>query len=492
MASVLHRRDRARDKLARVSWRGTTTFIGRYALFEEIASGGMASVHYGRLLGPDGFSRTVAIKRLHAHLAKDKQFSTMFRDEARVAARIRHPNVVPTLDVVSTNDELFLVMEYVLGEALSRLLKTATDREERVPADIAATIIVSVLHGLHAAHEAVDENGAPLGVVHRDVSPQNVMIGLDGTPRVVDFGIASAEGRLHHTRDGELKGKLTYMAPEQIAAAPATRLVDVYATSVMFWETLTTDRLFAAPNDAAVLDRVLHMKVAAPSSVAKHVPKALDAIVLRGLARDPSARFPTARAMAREIENAIPLAPISRVAEWVESLAGDALRERAAKVSEIESRKDTTSMHEEALAAILDTPELTKPDATAEPNENVRDAASWSMRDAVLFVIVSASLVAIVLVGARFSAHKEKEPASLASTAPSTSANVEAPTPSVAVSTSTSPTSSEAREPTVEIAETSSASAPPPSASMPSHAARCSPPYTIDSQGFKRYKLDCL
>jgi serine/threonine-protein kinase len=473
-----------------VTWRGSTTFIGRYALFEEIASGGMASVHYGRLLGPDGFSRTVAIKRLHAHLAKDKQFSSMFRDEARVAARIRHPNVVPTLDVVSTTDELFLVMEYVLGEALSRLLRTAGERNERVPPDVAATIIVGVLHGLHAAHEAVDENGAPLGVVHRDVSPQNVMIGLDGTPRIVDFGIASAEGRLAHTREGELKGKLAYMSPEQIAAAPATRLVDVYATAVMFWETLTTERLFASSNDAAVLDRVMHMEVAPPSRVAKEVPRALDPIVLRGLARDPAMRFPTARAMAREIENAVPLAPMSRVAEWVESLAGEALRERAAKVAEIESRRDSPSMHEEALAAILDRDhEVTRQDRGVA-NMPPREAASWSGRDALLFVVVSAGLVALVLVLARFTATKPSVVVAPPASIEITSAAARVPAPSAI----------ELPVVEMEIASASASAAPSaseaptasPSPSSSSKAVRCTPPFTVDVQGIKHYKLDCL
>src|SRR5271154_4965512 len=144
--------------------------IGRYLLFGEIAAGGMATVHFGRLSGPAGFSRTVAIKRLHPNLAKDPEFVAMFLDEARLAARIRHPNVVPTLDVVATEGEIFLVMDYVQGESLSRLLHAASERKERAPLPVAASIMVNVLHGLHAAHEACDEQGQPLLLVHRDVS----------------------------------------------------------------------------------------------------------------------------------------------------------------------------------------------------------------------------------------------------------------------------------------------------------------------------------
>src|SRR5262245_51026591 len=169
--------------------------IGRYALHGELASGGMATVHLGRLLGPVGFSRTVAIKRLHAQYAQDPEFVSMFLDEARLAARIRHPNVVPTLDVVATSGELFLVMEYVPGESLSRLARAARDRMERMPPRIVSAIMSGVLHGLHAAHEAKSERGEPLGIVHRDVSPQNVLVGTDGVARVLDFGVAKAAGR---------------------------------------------------------------------------------------------------------------------------------------------------------------------------------------------------------------------------------------------------------------------------------------------------------
>ena len=154
--------------------------VGRYALYGEIAAGGMATVHFGRLLGPVGFSRTVAIKRLHPQFAKDPEFVSMFLDEARLAARIRHPNVVPTLDVVATQGELFLVMDYVQGESLSKLIRIAREQGGCIPGRITAGILVGALHGLHAAHEAKNERGEPLGIVHRDISPQNVLVGSDG------------------------------------------------------------------------------------------------------------------------------------------------------------------------------------------------------------------------------------------------------------------------------------------------------------------------
>src|SRR5262249_42741983 len=153
-------------------------------------SGGMATVHFGRLLGPIGFSRTVAIKRLHPQLAKEPEFVAMFLDEARLAARIQHPNVVATLDIVTNDDDVLLVMEYVRGESLARLMGAWVEAGRTAETRIVAGILVGVLHGLHAAHEAKDEAGEPLGLVHRDVSPQNVLVGADGVPRVLDFGVA--------------------------------------------------------------------------------------------------------------------------------------------------------------------------------------------------------------------------------------------------------------------------------------------------------------
>ena len=182
--------------------------VDRYALFDVIATGGMASVHLGRLMGPVGFSRTVAIKRLHENFARDPEFVAMFLDEARLVARIRHPNVVQTLDVVASAQELLLVMEYVPGESLALLIKRARAAGKFIPIPIVVDIVTGLLNGLHAAHEATNEKGEPLNVVHRDVSPHNILVGTDGVTRVLDFGIAKAVGLVHNTtrRRGEGQG----------------------------------------------------------------------------------------------------------------------------------------------------------------------------------------------------------------------------------------------------------------------------------------------
>ena len=311
----------------------------------------MATVHLGRLLGPVGFSRTVAIKRLHAQFASDPEFVSMFLDEARLAARIRHPNVVPTLDVVATGGELFLVMEYVPGESLARVSRALRERRQFFPPRILSAIMAGVLHGLHAAHEAKDERGHPLGIVHRDMSPQNVLVGVDGVARVLDFGVAKAAGRAQTTRDGQIKGKLSYMPPEQLRGGAITRKTDIYAAGVVLWELLTGGRLFAGDNEGAIVGKVLQGNVEAPSvglarligtkqTISSDMLKSvesLDATVLKALAMDPEERFTTAREMAISIERTVPPATGSEVADWVEAIARDVLNSRAAMVAEIES-----------------------------------------------------------------------------------------------------------------------------------------------------------
>lgn len=310
--------------------------VGRYLVCDEIASGGMATVHFGRMIGEAGFSRTVAIKRLHDSYAKDPDFVAMFVDEARVAARIHHPNVVDTLDVVDAGGALLLVMEYLHGESLSRLLKCAARDGEAVPLDVASAIVCDALLGLHAAHEATTEAGAPLDLVHRDVSPQNIFVGADGITRVVDFGIAKAMGRVHTTREGQLKGKLAYMAPEQIVGGAVDRRADVYATGVVLWEMLTGRSLFRGENEAATMRNALDKPVPAPSEVVASVPPAIDGVVLRALARDKGERYATAREMARALEACVAPASARKIAEWVDVLAGDRLAERKRRLVEIE------------------------------------------------------------------------------------------------------------------------------------------------------------
>ncbi|HEY3817764.1 MAG TPA: serine/threonine-protein kinase [Polyangiaceae bacterium] len=315
----------------------TPLLVGRYAIFDRIAAGGMAAVHIARLAGEGGFARTVAVKRLHPQFALDPEFVAMFLDEARLAARIRHPNVVATVDIVTADGELFLVMEYVEGESLSTLLRIGRERSLPVSVGVAAGVLAQALQGLHAAHEARSDLGEPLDLVHRDVSPQNMLVGTDGVVRVLDFGVAKALGKLHTTREGQLKGKLGYLAPEQVMGHPVTRRSDVFAAAVVLWEALAGHRLFSAESEGNVLRRIMDGVVEPPSKHAAGIPPALEAVVMRGLAREPADRFDTALAMAEAMEAAMPLATTRAVGQWLRELAGDRLDARARLVAAIES-----------------------------------------------------------------------------------------------------------------------------------------------------------
>jgi serine/threonine-protein kinase len=365
--------ERTVDTHTRASEKGASLapyVLGRYTVYKQIAAGGLGSVHFGRLRGPSGFRRTVAIKRAHPYLRGREQLALMFIDEARLAARIRHPNVVSTLDVIDTPTDLALVMDYVQGESLCALQTAATSRGERVPLLIAASIMVGVLHGLHAAHEALDEQGKPLGIVHRDVSPQNILVGADGIPRVVDFGIAKAAGRLQAKTDvSAIKGKYAYMAPEQVRGEPVSRLTDVFAASIVFWELLTGDRLFEGRTDAETVQRVLLSRIRPASAYVPDLPPEIDRILSRGLVREPDGRYASAREMALEIEACLPPIRLSEVGAWVERLAGRTLAKHAADLAEIERAEGAVALPQEMPApteARDDEPERTEPPTSVQ------------------------------------------------------------------------------------------------------------------------------
>ncbi len=310
--------------------------VGRYVLFDEIAAGGMASVHYGRMFGGSGFAKTVAVKRLHKQFAKDPEFRGMFLDEARLAARIRHTNVVQPVDILASEEELFVALEYVHGDSLSGLLGAAARRGELPSPAIASTVVAGLLHGLHAAHEAKDDQGVPLGIVHRDVSPHNLLVGTDGIPRVIDFGVAKASNRVQSTQDGQLKGKVAYMAPEQLTGEAVGPSADIWAAGVVLWEFLAGRRFHEGLEPIAIFGRVTRGELPILREVNPHVPRELELIVDRALDRDVRRRYTTAREMALDIESHTAFAPPSLVAAWVDRLVGDKLAIRAERLEAIE------------------------------------------------------------------------------------------------------------------------------------------------------------
>lgn len=336
-------------------------FQDRYVVFDELAVGGMASVHLARQRGPHGFGRTVVVKRLHPHLAKQPDFVKMFLDEARLAARIQHPNVVAATDVCASGSEVSLVMELVRGVTLSQLLAAGRAAGTVMPPAIASAIFAQALRGLHAAHTACDEAGEPLNVIHRDVSPQNILVGADGVTRIIDFGIARAAIQSHVTSEGTIKGKFAYMAPEQIRAEEIDHRADIFSTGVVLWEALTGGRLFGRPTQQETMLAVVSTTPAPPSELNPAVELDVDRVVLRALAGDREARYRDAEAMAADLEEAVPPATTSAVAAYVESLCSAPLLSLRERVREIERTPDRTP----GLVPAADPPKPDAVDATA-------------------------------------------------------------------------------------------------------------------------------
>ncbi len=280
--------------------------IGDYELTADLRSGGMATLFLGRRLGAAGFQRDVAIKIIHPRLADDEQFRQMFLDEAMLSSRIQHPNVVHVEELGEHEGSHYLVMEYVHGCSLSQLQRALVGRGRRLAPAFAARIAMHVADALHAAHETRDEHGRMLNVVHRDVSPENVLIAYAGHVKLIDFGIAKAYGRRHRTQDGLLKGKFRYMAPEQAYSKEIDRRTDIYQLGIVLWEMLTLRRLFDAEDEVDLLQQVREPRIVAPSSLVARIPPALDAVVLSALDPNPKRRPPDAQTFARMLGKAIP------------------------------------------------------------------------------------------------------------------------------------------------------------------------------------------
>ena len=309
-----------------------TMRLGNYQPLLELASGGMATVYVARQVGGAGFERLVVIKRVHPHLRKDRAFTDMFLDEARMCSTIRHPNVVPVIDVVDGGNELFLVLEYIESLSLYALLQGAAGRGEKVPPAIVSRILVDALAGLHAAHEAVDLRGNKMDLIHRDVSPQNIIVGTDGTSRLIDFGIAKAASRITTTRDGVVKGKLRYMSLEQVRQKPLDRRADVFAAGVVLHEALTGERLFAGEDAGDIAIGILVGDAPAPSSLVPSLTPEVDAVVAMALATQRDERYATAAALQEALERALSPAPAREVASFVEKAASAELERHRAEV----------------------------------------------------------------------------------------------------------------------------------------------------------------
>lgn len=514
--------------------------VGQYELYEEIASGGMATVRFGRFVNELGLGRLVAVKCLHPGFATDEAFTSLLVDEAKLALRVKHPNVVPVLDVLARGDEAFLVMDYVHGVSLSELMKRLAEDGVGMPPRIASAIICDVLEGIHAAHEATSVEGTPLDIVHRDVSPQNVLVDADGVARVFDFGVARAVGRAQNTSDGVVKGKTSYMSPEQFMRDEVDRRTDVFAASVVFWEMLTGRRLFPELSVGAVYRRMLEPDIEVPSKLCEGVPETYDTVVLRGLSQTASERYATARDMAAEVERAGPVASQREVGAWVRSLAAETLQLRSDRIARIEasaplptnqrhlsnrppappsddkatwappSRTDADpeleSTRDPVPASVGTVGGTTRESAAAAPSLAKTAAPTpasrvWIAAGALVLVVAAVWLLATWSAGPTRSTPAARP----ASAAPLDSGGDTLPVAS-------SLASSSPRLP-LSSAPASASSAPPPAASMdaprpprtvatvrppptqtepPPRSVNCDPPYFLDERGVRVLKPECL
>lgn len=453
----------------------------RYHLLEPIASGGMGSVHIGRALGDGGFKRTVAIKKLHPHMAKDPELVAMLLDEAHLASRIHHPSVCSTLDVVRDGADVMVVMDYVPGLSLATLLARSASRGEPIPLPVCLGIATSILDGLHAAHEARAEDGTPLGIVHRDVSPQNVMLGADGVAKIVDFGVAKALRRSQTTKDGRVKGKLSYMAPEQLRGDGVDRRVDVHALGIVLWEMLCGRTLVPRDEPAAVAAVLGSDAYASPRSIRHDVPSAIEAVVVRALCKDPGARFATALEMAEALEAAMPAAPARQIARWAHDLAASEMDRATSRLANVEAGAPTSpAPSDDPTVSSFERRSL---DAPSPPLGLVDEPRPKSRAPVVLgFSVLGALTLGLAtLVATRLSV------GSTANAAPP----VAPVTASAEASARPSPSTIEPSAPQVSAAPSSAVSAP---SSAPRKVApsACVPPYFRDRDGVKHFKPECL
>jgi serine/threonine-protein kinase len=498
------------------------TVVGRYVLHAPIARGGMATIHLARLLGAEGFSRTVAAKRLHPQFTEDAEFLKMFLDEARIASKVHHPNVVPMLDVVQSGTEVILVQEYVHGVPFDKLLRAVNQQKKVLPVGVVVAIISGMLAGLHAAHEANDELGHPLGIVHRDVSPQNVIIGVDGIPRLLDFGVAKATLSSHVTRAGVFKGKLAYTSPELLQGI-VTQATDIYAASVVLWEALAGRRLYLALNEAELVAAVMSGIIPKLTDVVDQalVPaerwellQKLEPIVAKGLAFAMGDRFSTAAEMQDELLKLAPAATPVEVSKWVKLLGKEYLEGREKVIVSEESSWRKQKSIAPGSNGITDEPSVSTASTILSPLSATSAGLQTSVmapvptRSRAQWVIVAALLMIGGLLAAMLMMMMKKPPEPTIAVSPTVTA------PAIATATATAtalaaviapvasasatadsgaaasaPTTAAAAPPVVRAAPVvQRVIVPPPS---PAVANDCNPPFYFDGKK-KIFKPGCL
>ncbi len=269
----------------------------RYRIIEKIDAGGMAEIYRGEAVSLEGFSRTVAIKRILPSMCSDKKFVAMFLDEARLSMKLQHANIVQIFDIGKADDTYFVVMELIEGVNLRRMMQRAIDRGIQIPLGLTCYLTVEIAKALAYAHEKNDEKGKPLGIVHRDVSPPNVLLSRQGEVKLTDFGLAKAASHVQQTDAGVIKGKFSYLSPEVVEGKTADPRADVYSAGIMAWEMLTGRKLFAGTNDMETVELVRKGSVPKVSTIRDDIDEDFDRVLLKALAKNPKRRYQSARAM---------------------------------------------------------------------------------------------------------------------------------------------------------------------------------------------------
>ena len=379
--------------------------VGRYELLIELAKGGMAELYLGRLHGAGGFEKLVAIKRILPHLAEDKQFVEMFLNEGRIAARLSHANICDVYELGEDEGELFLVMEYLDGVSWDALIKLMPRTPETLR--LAAGVIAQACDGLHFAHELRDVDGSPTPVIHRDVSPQNLFVTIEGTCKVLDFGVSKMMKDGPRTRTGVLKGKLPYMSPEQIQGEPLDARSDVFALGVCVWEALTGNSLFDRDTDFLIWKAITEAPI--PPLVPHGFPPGIDAVIGSALDRDRNRRFRSAKALGEALRNAAEAVggayTPAEIAEVVKARCGEKLAERAREVATVVSgRRVKPTLEPTAADTIEDKAGSTvslRPDSVkvARPAPPPPPRARWPLVVGALGVIGGVAAIVAVTRG---------------------------------------------------------------------------------------------
>jgi len=434
----------------------------QYLILDRIAVGGMAEVFRAKSLGVKGFEKIVAIKRILPQLSEDQEFVQMFVEEAKIAGRLRHANIARILELGKIEGTHFIAMEYIFGKDLVQIKARLLEEGRSAPPKMAAWVMSSVLAGLDYAHRQVGSDGRPLGLIHRDVSPQNVLVSHDGQVKLIDFGIAKAASRATQTVAGVIKGKLGYMSPEQVTGRPIDHRSDIFAASTCLHEILTGERLFTKKNDIATIDAVRAADAAPPSSMNPEVPAALDAVVMKGLARDPNERWQTAGEMHEALVmfamSTQPAFGAAQLRAWMNATFADEIASQSAHLQRlVEVREPGIEVSEPSVEVVSSS----APQGAQNPWDDDEPTTVGLPPESSEDYVELSSLVAIEDVVDKFSSVDSIAPPAAVSAEPTPGALVPSVVPAPAVSVGEAPQHG-SDAPMGEVAPEAAASPNPP------------------------------